>query len=186
MTHTRPSDAVVSLKRPIPIHTHTNQTNNARRSAVFAMMLIKVSFRSARSPSARTMRSPLSVAPTRAARARSQLSTVSSGSSTSTASTARSPTASPSPSASPPPRSSSPRSSSTRTARRSLPALPRAVSSTRRRPRRLKYLVWSYQIREKFHPLTKYPLTTRATTESTSLLPFSSERVSGFSFLIGK
>jgi hypothetical protein len=61
------------------------------------------------------------------------------------------------------------------------------VSSTRRRPRRLKYLVWSYQIREKFYPLTKYPLPTRVTTESTSfLLPFSSKRVSGFSFLIGK
>ncbi|CAD0086563.1 unnamed protein product [Aureobasidium vineae] len=42
-----------------------------------------------------------------------------------------------------PPRSSSPPSSSTRTVRRSLPASPRAVSSTRRRPRRLKYLTES-------------------------------------------
>lgn len=137
MTHTRPSDAVVSLRRPMHHNPPNQKTMLVDRLSLYDAN--KVSFRSARSPSARTMRSPLSVAPTRAARARSHLSTVSSGSSTSTASPARSPTASPSPSALPLPRSSSPPSSSTRTVRRSLLASPRAVSSTRRRPRRLKY-----------------------------------------------
>ena len=66
--------------------------------------------------SVRMTRSGLSVASTRAGRARSPRSTVRSGSSTSTGSSATSPTARPHPSASTPATLSSPPSSSTRTA----------------------------------------------------------------------